>query len=828
MGYYSFNCGLIGTGKRSYTGVYDIYKAVFSPKFVLIPSTLIYSWWETDTSNHPSDKPGFDAFFSGTPNGTGNHTTNIYWDNSNNRGPKPSYLPTFQFAWQVEGFIYIDSPGTYGFGTSSDDGNQLTINGTVVTSHYGGRGMGGSITNPMETGSIILSSGYHTFRYRMNEGNGSDGAMVVWKQPGNSSFSLLPISRLYSGQKQIGNNITPTDIVLSSTFVSSGAAANSTIATITATDPDSTETFTFSLVSGTGDTDNSSFTITGNSLKINAAPNMSVQSSYSIRIRVTDSQAAILEKYFTMNVTDTIISNGLVLDLDAGKSSSYSGTGTTWTDLSGNGNNGTLVNGVGYDSSNDGILSFDGSNDYVNFASRILTSSTTEISCFLWVYPVSDGVILAILGQSNINTSYHHSSIEIDSSGTLKMVVWPNSNSNRVTSSLTFNTWNYIGYTYSGTTFTGYVNGSSVGTTTFTWNKPSNIYFGIMATDNTNMGTSSYGHGSISSFHVYDRALTATEVTQNFNTLKGRYDDIELSSTFVSTGAAANSTIATITAISLDSTQTFTFSLVSGTGDTDNSSFTITGNSLKINAAPDMSVQSSYSIRIEAVDSNGKSIEKYFTITVSGLVSNGLVLHLDANDSNSYPGSGTIWYDLSSSGNNGTLVNGPTHGVSSSNTGKFNFDEINDYVDCGNVLNQTAYTKSVWFRPESSTANIISGPANHAFWMNNSDNQLASGHQGSWTRVSYTVPSGNMLNQWWNGVVTWNNSTGWVLYVNGVQVDTNSNTDGPGGTTSVYISRYDAGNYFDGDISHVMIYNRALTATEVTQNFNTLKGRFGL
>ena len=85
-----------------------------------------------------------------------------------------------------------------------------------------------------------------------------------------------------------------------------------------------------------------------------------------------------------------------------------------------------------------------------------------------------------------------------------------------------------------------------------------------------------------------------------------------------------------------------------------------------------------------------------------------------------------------------------------------------------------------------------------------------------------------MLNQWWNGVVTWNNSTGWVLYLNGVQVDTNSNTTGPGGTTSVYIARYGGGNYFDGDIAQAIIYDRVLTTTEVQQNYNAQKGRFGL
>ena len=208
------------------------------------------------------------------------------------------------------------------------------------------------------------------------------------------------------------------------------------------------------------------------------------------------------------------------------------------------------------------------------------------------------------------------------------------------------------------------------------------------------------------------------------------------------------------------------------------------------------------------------------------IVRDSLAFYLDAANTKSYPGSGTTWKDISGKGNDGTLTNDPT--FSSDYGGKFNFDETNDYVDCGNVLSQTAYTKSAWFRPESSTRNIISGPANHAFWMVGTDNTLAAGHQGQWSRVSHAVPSGNMLNQWWNGVVTWNNSTGWVLYLNGVQVDTNSNTTGPGGTTGVYIARYSGGNYFDGDIAQAMIYDRVLTALEVLQNYNSHKGRFGL
>jgi hypothetical protein len=218
-----------------------------------------------------------------------------------------------------------------------------------------------------------------------------------------------------------------------------------------------------------------------------------------------------------------IVKSGLVLHLDAAIPESYSGSGTTWTDLSGNGNNGTLVNGVGYVGTNGGSLSFDGVNDYVNFSSEILTNAVTAISCLMWIYPNSDGVVLAILGQSTINTSYHHSAIEIGSSGQLRMSMWHGGLTNRINSTLSLNTWNNVGFTYAGTTFIGYLNGSSVGTTTFTWSKPSNIYFGIMSTESTNMGTSAYGDGNVSNIQVYNRALSASEIQQNFDALRNRY-----------------------------------------------------------------------------------------------------------------------------------------------------------------------------------------------------------------------------------------------------------------------------------------------------------------
>jgi len=200
-----WNRNLISSSERLPTssatsGIYDLVSQKVYKEADLWPSRfqsgLNYSYFNTN-GNNPSTQSGFEAFFSGTPTGTGVHSATVSWKNDNSIGTKPSYLPNDSFAWQVEGYIYIATAGTYYFGTGSDDGNQLTVNGTIVTSYYGGRGLGGSATNPADTGSRSLVAGYISFRYRMQEGSGGDGCYVSWKPPGESAYALIPASVLF-------------------------------------------------------------------------------------------------------------------------------------------------------------------------------------------------------------------------------------------------------------------------------------------------------------------------------------------------------------------------------------------------------------------------------------------------------------------------------------------------------------------------------------------------------------------------------------------------------------------------------------------------------
>jgi hypothetical protein len=99
-------------------------------------------------------------------------------------------------------------------------------------------------------------------------------------------------------------NAAPTDIAISSSTIAENAGANAVVGTLSTTDPDAGNTFTYTLVSGTGSTDNASFNISGNQLRATASLNFEAESSYSVRVRSTDQGGLFTEKSFTITVTD--------------------------------------------------------------------------------------------------------------------------------------------------------------------------------------------------------------------------------------------------------------------------------------------------------------------------------------------------------------------------------------------------------------------------------------------------------------------------------------------------------------------------------------------
>lgn len=218
--------------------------------------------------------------------------------------------------------------------------------------------------------------------------------------------------------------------------------------------------------------------------------------------------------------------DGLIYWYDTANSRSFSGSGDTLYSLP-NGSSMTINNGYSTVGSGAGLaITLNGTNTFTmtqtNLYSQFPTSST---SMFIWAYSVNAGNIVTELGQTTPLIGWHDSNIEINTSGNVSMSVWHGSLTNKVTTSaLSFNTWYHLGWTYNGTTFTGYLNGVQFGTTSFTRSRNgSAIHYTIGAADGTNMGTYAYWKGMFSNFLVYNRALSAQEVLKNYNSTKKRY-----------------------------------------------------------------------------------------------------------------------------------------------------------------------------------------------------------------------------------------------------------------------------------------------------------------
>jgi hypothetical protein len=213
------------------------------------------------------------------------------------------------------------------------------------------------------------------------------------------------------------------------------------------------------------------------------------------------------------------------------------------------------------------------------------------------------------------------------------------------------------------------------------------------------------------------------------------------------------------------------------------------------------------------------------------IVTNGLVLALDASDKNSYPGSGTTWTDLSGNNNNGTLTNGPT--FSSANGGSIVFDGTNDYVDTGKTATQLGiydanYTFDAWVYPTDFTGDRTmfgtDGQATrqglHLVFRNGT---IYQGHYAA----DFGAGTGN-LNAWNNICYTYTQSSGAALiYKNGILQGTGTIASFIG-TTNILIGRWGGAQYFIGNGGIYKIYNRVLSASEILQNYNAQKSRFGL
>jgi hypothetical protein len=463
---------------------------------------------------------------------------------------------------------------------------------------------------------------------------------------------------------------------------------------------------------------------------------------------VGQSDKMVLNKEYQATIT-----NGLVLSLDSSFVTSYPRNGTTWYDNSNSGpNNITLTNGPTFNSS--GFLTFDGSDDYANFfAPNLGTTTTVEMLCkigsgyggkmfFGWLY------YDVWCGGDNLgyNTAggdvYGISSSSVSSLGLVggwKHYVF------EMRSDVPY-TNNKIFINGVSQTLSQQLGGENTGARNF--NSGNGRIAGWLADTNYPMPMDCV------SFRVYNRALSQSEILQNY----------------------------------------------------------YQGN----------------------------------------IVTTNLLVNLDAGNIVSYPGSGSIWYDLSGNNNHFTLYNGV--GYSLDNGGCLTFDGSNDYVRSTNTLNLTSYdyiAVEVFYKCDSTSGAMLFEHTSD--WNSNiggfglatnvdGNNQLTNcNHTNHNTQVArnYLVSNNSNWNNNLNLYSKISDSTGRLTYVNGGLVSFTSVGGYPTGTATstngsfpnavFYIgSRGGSSSFFNGRISSIKIYGFKINGSQVQQNFNTYRSRFGI
>jgi hypothetical protein len=451
-------------------------------------------------------------------------------------------------------------------------------------------------------------------------------------------------------------------------------------------------------------------------------------------------------------VEENIVSDGLVLNLDPGNSRSYAGVGNTIYDLSGLGNTGTLTNGPTFSALNGGNLIFDGSNDFLGAASSSSLDISTNLSAVVWMKLITiDGanhIIFSKTNSTNPFLSNYEAYLKND------VIYWWDSPTERNTTvTLSINSWTQVVFVRSSTSLLIYKNGTLSNTISVNQVGPIVGDFYIGKDPN-----GQFLNFNLAQFLLYNRALSAQEILQNYNATKNRF----------------------------------------------------------INVLPP--------------------------------VRNNLILELDASSVSSYPGTGTTWYDLSGNNYNSTLVGSPVFsGIAS--TANFLFDAntksatlntnlLSNYssgtIECSVYITNLA--SSFILARQRNGVNTFSVLSVGSYC--DAGGQFLAGLAGTiyyHNKNAQTVLSSStalLVNTWYRLSITFTTSSV-ILYINGIQnatvagdysVPNDASTDPRIGA---WIK--DGTNYpMNGRLAHFTIYNRALSAYEIKQNFDFYRTRYGI
>jgi len=416
-------------------------------------------------------------------------------------------------------------------------------------------------------------------------------------------------------------NEAPNSLVLATNSVNENALKDTLVGTLSATDPDSGDSLAYRFAAGVGDTGNKQFKIQGNRLLTSASLNYELQSVYSVRVQAVDRSGLVVDKVFAVNVNDlNEAPRGLTLanvtvQENAGANAVVGALATVDSDTSDTFTY-TLVAGAGDVNNSDfniagnqlratASLDFETKSKY---SVRVRTSDkgglSFERSLTVTVVNVNDA-------PTNITLS--------------KATIAENAGANAPVGKLAAidpDTGN--SFTYSLVTGDGATDNSLFKVATDQLVAANSLNFEAKSTYSVRVRATDQGRLSFEKVFT----IAATNVNEAPTA-------ITLSNASIVEGAGANALVGDLSTTDPDAGEAFSYTLVKGTGDTGNAAFTIAGNQLRAKASLNRSVQASYSVRIRAKDRGGLFYDQVFTVSVTQAPSAAAIRAVDRGEGES-------------------------------------------------------------------------------------------------------------------------------------------------------------------------------------------------
>ncbi|MEI8396708.1 MAG: DUF4347 domain-containing protein, partial [Rhodospirillaceae bacterium] len=492
---------------------------------------------------------------------------------------------------------YVSKAGNEGNWTLPIDiyfsgGSLLAVTGVTLTSATPGFG---TITAVLDSGTGIKFT-------PPNPDPGSGLHFGTWGA-GNGAKSGTTDSYTYVWtftSTNTGGNSAPTDLSISAATVNQSGGSNAAVGTLSTTDPDSGDSFTYSLVSGNGtnDADNGSFNISGSTLRANDASSLAA-GTYHVYVETNDGHSHTFDKALTITVVDNTTPTNISLSSSSvnqsGGSNATVGTFSS-TDVGPSTYTYSLVAGNGTNDANNGSFNISGGTLRANNSSSLAAGNyaiyvrTTDAAGHSY-----DKALTVTVVDNTTPTDLSLTSTSVNQSGGTNATVGTFSSTDVGPST----------YTYSLVAGNG---------TNDADNGSFNISGGTLRANNaSNLAAGSYHvyvRTSDGAGHTFDKALTIT-VADNTTP-----SNIALTSTSVNQSGGANATVGTFSSTDVGpSTYTYTLVAGNGTNDADNGSFNISGGTLRANNSSNLAA-GNYAIYVRTTDAAGHSFDKAFTIAV--------------------------------------------------------------------------------------------------------------------------------------------------------------------------------------------------------------------